>query len=57
MKQTEGHDTTISGMSWTLYCLAQHPEHQDKIREEVRSVLMGREWLEYDDLKELNYTT
>ena len=53
----EGHDTTTSGMSWTLYCLAQHPEHQDKIREEVRSVLMGRKWLEYDDLKELNYTT
>ena len=53
----EGHDTTTSGMSWTLYCLAQHPEHQDKIREEVRSVLMGREWLEYDDLKELSYTT
>ena len=53
----EGHDTTTSGMSWTFYCLAQHPEHQDKIREEVRNVLMGREWLEYDDLKELKYTT
>ncbi len=52
----EGHDTTTSGMSWTLYCLAQHPEHQDKIREEVRSVLKGREQLEYDDLKNLNYT-
>ena len=37
----EGHDTT-SAMSWTLYCLAQHPQHQDKIREEVRSVLNGR---------------
>ena len=52
----EGHDTTTSGMSWTLYCLAKHPEHQEKVREEVRSVLMGREWLEYDDLKELKYT-
>ena len=53
----EGHDTTTSGMSWTLYCLAQYPEHQDKIREEVRNVLMGREWLEYEDLKKLEYTT
>ncbi len=53
----EGHDTTTSGMSWTLYCLAKHPEHQDKVRDEVRSVLMGREWLEYDDLKDLQYTT
>ena len=52
----EGHDTTTSGMSWTLYCLAQHPEHQEKIREEVRNVLMGRERLDYDDLKELKYT-
>ena len=52
----EGHDTTTSGMSWTLYCLAKHPEHQDKVREEVRNVLMGRDWLEYDDLKELKYT-
>ena len=52
----EGHDTTTSSMSWTLYCLAQHPQHQDKIREEVRSVLKGRKWLEYEDLKNLNYT-
>ncbi len=53
----EGHDTTTSGMSWTLYCLAQHPEHQEKIREEVRSVLKDRECLEYEDLTHLNYTT
>ena len=52
-----GHDTTTTAMSWTLYCLAGHPEHQDKVREEVRSVLMGREWLEYEDLKNLKYTT
>ena len=52
----EGHDTTTSGMSWTLYCLAQHPEHQEKVRDEVRSVLAGRDCLEYDDLKELKYT-
>ena len=52
----EGHDTTTSGISWTLYCLAKYPEHQEKIREEVKNVLMGREWLEYDDLKDLKYT-
>ena len=53
----EGHDTTTSATSFTLYCLAKYPEHQDKVREEVRNVLMGRECLEYDDLKELKYTT
>ena len=52
-----GHDTTTSGLSWALYCLSKYPEHQDKVREEVQSVLMGKEHLEYDDLKELKYTT
>ena len=52
----EGHDTTTSGMCWTLYCLAQHQEHQEKVRNEVRKVLAGRDKLEYDDLKELKYT-
>ena len=52
----EGHDTPTSAISWTLYCLAQYPEHQDKVREEVRSILKGREWLKFDDLSYLNYT-
>ena len=52
----EGHDTTTSGMCWALYCLARYPEHQQKVREEVNSVLSGREQLTYDDLKELKYT-
>lgn len=51
------HHTTTSSISVILYCLALHPEHQEKIREEVNSILMGKEWLEYDDLKQLKYTT
>ena len=51
-----GHDTTTTGISWTLYCLARHPEHQEKVRDEVRRVLDGRDQLEYEDLKELHYT-
>ncbi|KAK7814439.1 hypothetical protein U0070_008807, partial [Myodes glareolus] len=35
----EGHDTTASGISWIFYALATHPEHQQRCREEVQSVL------------------
>ncbi|XP_043429273.1 cytochrome P450 4A14-like [Prionailurus bengalensis] len=35
----EGHDTTASGISWILYALATHPEHQQQCREEVQSLL------------------
>ena len=52
----EGHDTTTSGMCWTLYCLAKHPDAQEKVREEVRGVLQGRNSVDYDDIKELKYT-
>ena len=52
----EGHDTTASATSWSLYCLARYPEHQEKVREEVKCVLDGRKEFEYNDLKKLQYT-
>eukprot|EP00731_Ephydatia_muelleri_P013310 Em0007g620a len=52
----EGHDTTASGISWTLYLLAKHPEHQEKCRDEIRTVLDGRSHLEFADLPKLQYT-
>ncbi|XP_070560510.1 cytochrome P450 4F4-like [Ptychodera flava] len=55
----EGHDTTASGISWCLYNLAINPEHQQKCREEIDGVLMGKEKkeIEWDDLGSLPYTT
>ncbi|XP_053549486.1 cytochrome P450 4A4 [Bombina bombina] len=53
----EGHDTTASGISWILYCMAQHPEHQQKCREEIRSVLGDRRTMEWEDINKIPYTT
>lgn len=35
----EGHDTTASSISWILYALALHPEHQQRCREEIQRLL------------------
>lgn len=35
----EGHDTTTSGISFALYCIAKHPEVQQKIVQEIQEVL------------------
>ncbi|KAG8436948.1 hypothetical protein GDO86_007869 [Hymenochirus boettgeri] len=53
----EGHDTTASGISWILYCMAKYPEHQQKCREEIKEVLGDKETVEWDDLGKMNYTT
>uniref|UniRef100_A0A4W5PQU7 Cytochrome P450, family 4, subfamily T, polypeptide 8 n=1 Tax=Hucho hucho TaxID=62062 RepID=A0A4W5PQU7_9TELE len=42
----EGHDTTASGISWTLYSLACNPEHQQICRDEAISTLEGRDTME-----------
>lgn len=53
----EGHDTTASGISWTLYSLACNPEHQQICRDEVLSALEGRDTMKWPDLSEIPYTT
>ncbi|XP_032449970.1 cytochrome P450 4A25-like [Lynx canadensis] len=53
----EGHDTTASGISWILYALATHPEHQQQCREEVQSLLGDEHTGEWDHLDQMPYTT
>ncbi|XP_078658403.1 cytochrome P450 4F4-like isoform X1 [Branchiostoma floridae x Branchiostoma belcheri] len=53
----EGHDTTASGLSWTLYCLARHPGHQEKCRREAQEVLQGRTEVTWEGLPSMKYIT
>ncbi|KAM9106679.1 LOW QUALITY PROTEIN: cytochrome P450 4B1 [Megaptera novaeangliae] len=53
---SEGHDTTTSGMSWFLYCMAL-PERQHRCREEVREILGDRDSIQGDDLRKMTYLT
>uniref|UniRef100_A0A670XT72 Cytochrome P450 family 4 subfamily B member 1 n=1 Tax=Pseudonaja textilis TaxID=8673 RepID=A0A670XT72_PSETE len=53
-----GHDTTATGLSWLLYIMAKHPEHQQNIsREEVNEILGDREDIQWDDLGTMTYST
>ncbi|CAE6448527.1 unnamed protein product, partial [Rhizoctonia solani] len=51
-----GHDTTSAALDRTLHLLAQYPEVQDRLREEVREAhsLHGKD-LDYDQLNSLKY--
>ncbi|XP_062974524.1 cytochrome P450 4B1-like isoform X1 [Elgaria multicarinata webbii] len=53
----EGHDTTATGLSWLLYCMAQNPEHQQKCREEIKELLGDQELIQWDNLGKMSYTT
>ncbi|CAH6790686.1 cytochrome P450 4B1 [Phodopus roborovskii] len=53
----EGHDTTTSGISWFLYCMALYPEHQKRCREEVREILGDQDSFQWDDLAKMTYLT
>jgi cytochrome P450 len=37
-----GHETTAATLSWAFYLLSEHPEVEERLRAELRSVLDGR---------------
>uniref|UniRef100_A0A8C3TP20 CP4B1 protein n=1 Tax=Catharus ustulatus TaxID=91951 RepID=A0A8C3TP20_CATUS len=53
----EGHDTTTSGISWIFYCMSLYPEHQQRCREEIQGILGDRDYVEWEDLGKMPYTT
>ena len=50
-----GHETTAIALTWTWYLLAQHPECERRLHEEIDSVLGGRAPV-FEDIARLRYT-
>lgn len=53
----EGHDTTTSAISFTLYLLSQNSEAQEKVLEETKRILGNDRTIPptYNQLQEMNY--
>jgi hypothetical protein len=49
-----GRDTTAQALSWTIYCLAQHPDAEAAVRAEIIDVC-GVRGPAYDDINRLPY--
>lgn len=50
-----GHETTASGLAWTLWLLACNQEAQHKLRAEVSEIISANPRPDYKTLKELSY--
>jgi cytochrome P450 len=50
-----GHETTSNALTWTWYLLSQHPQVEERWRDELRAVLGGRPPA-FDDLPALKRT-
>ncbi|XP_065171869.1 probable cytochrome P450 4d14 [Atheta coriaria] len=53
----EGHDTVSAAISFTLFCIAQHPDIQSKVIEEQRSIFANEpdRNITSEDLKNMTY--
>lgn len=50
-----GHETTANALAWTWYLLSLHPEVEERLHSELRTVL-GRRSPQLGDLQQLRYT-
>jgi cytochrome P450 len=50
-----GHETTAAAMTWAFYLLSEHPDVEQRVREELITVLDGRAPT-FADLSKLSYT-
>ena len=52
-----GHETTSVALTWTLYLLATHPEHQENARSEVKELLSDSTPVTAEMVDKLEYVT
>jgi hypothetical protein len=50
-----GHDTTASLIGWTLWFMSQHPEIEQKLLDEVMTVMGAASSPTYEQLAEMRY--
>lgn len=50
-----GHETTAAVMTWAFYLLSEHPDMEQRVREELKTVLDGHSPA-FADLQKLTYT-
>jgi cytochrome P450 len=50
-----GHETTANAIAWTMWLLAQHPEIQLKLHDELKTIMSG-ELPTYEEIEKLEFT-
>lgn len=52
-----GHDTTAAALSWALHMIGSHPEAQQKIQDEIDSVLGNKDSVNItqEDLRKMEF--
>ncbi|HKY53391.1 MAG TPA: cytochrome P450, partial [Anaerolineales bacterium] len=50
-----GHETTAASIAWAFYLLSEHPDVEERVRDELKTVLNGR-MPTFTDLPKLVYT-
>ncbi|XP_052073594.1 cytochrome P450 4A10-like [Mytilus californianus] len=53
----EGHDTTASAISWSIYCLGKYPEEQEIVFTEISELLVDKPEVTWENLQEMPHLT
>ncbi len=51
-----GHETTANALTWTFYLLTQNPDVEEKLYQEIKSVIGDKKVSTYEDISKLKYT-